>query len=77
METNKTFYSQMVWIGYNIELAELVYLFRTTGRGFSRALSMPFILLNRKNKHSQTWVSKKLFWIKKLWDIFGTKLHIA
>ena len=22
---NKTFYSQMVWIGYNIELAELVY----------------------------------------------------
>ena len=23
---NKTFYSQVVWIGYNIELAELVYL---------------------------------------------------
>ena len=67
----------MVWIEYNIELAELVYLFRTTGRGFSRALSLPFILLNRKNKHSQTWVSEKLFWIKELWDIFGIKLHIA
>ena len=24
---NKTFYSQVVWIGYNIELAELVYCF--------------------------------------------------
>ena len=27
---NKTFYSQRVWIGYNIELAELVYLYRTS-----------------------------------------------